>query len=731
MHHKASSTESDQFRRAVEAYRIVQDINSYVAANPGHDEFLLLGDLNEDISRASFQRAQFVLADYQTFSRSASWPAGYRLGADLEALLTQSSLSYLAFPDDRYAGAGGGMHRLDLFQQNGTTRITRPSGGSILDYIFVSTALRDSPLGAPRGEVYNSQLDTEIYPGLRKVGGPLPAATSTNASDHLAVFANIEMEDAEPAASITAFSPAAGAPGATVTITGLLLGGVESVRFGGVEAAFTVEGETRIIATVPAGAATGPITVSGPGGQAWSAQSFLVAVLPTAEFAVATPSLLEGFVAMSGAPSLAQSFAVSAAGLRGPLVVTAPAGFEVSSDGVNFRRSVEVEGAPRGDRAGNYGAQWTAGSNEGNGFAPWYFSTDAGTGQAQAYLADPSLSGVQEMGPQAFTLRAGPEGAAASVWINRALQRPLALGETFSFDWGVNWDSNNGSKGFAVASGSAAVLYVIQYGYPGQIYLLHDGGSVDTGLGFGQRPMRWSFRQIDTTTLNVTATSRTGGTGVAYSTNIVVPGAANSFWWYADSMDPDVRRYSYYDNLSIQPAGPGGGAVEGATLHVRLAADAPVGLVGGDLQLASNGQGLGTLALNGAVSAAGAVYDAWAGSHGLDPSGDGAPGQDKDGDGHSNWLEFAFGTSPVAPDGALVEARASNNAVTFEFLRRKFEVTYQILHTTTLAAAFFAATGLEVVPSSNQDGVPDGWELATFTVPAQGAGFYRIGASPK
>jgi hypothetical protein len=136
------------------------------------------------------------------------------------------------------------------------------------------------------------------------------------------------------------------------------------------------------------------------------------------------------------------------------------------------------------------------------------------------------------------------------------------------------------------------------------------------------------------------------------------------------------------------------------------------------------------LALNGAVSAAGAVYDAWAGSHGLDPSGDGAPGQDKDGDGHSNWLEFAFGTTPVAPDGALVRVRYSNDGVTFEFLRRKTGATYQLLHTANLAAPFVAATGLDVAAVSSQDGVPDGWELAAFTVPAQGAGFYRIGASP-
>lgn len=80
-------------------------------------------------------------------------------------------------------------------------------------------------------------------------------------------------------------------------------------------------------------------------------------------------------------------------------------------------------------------------------------------------------------------------------------------------------------------------------------------------------------------------------------------------------------------------------------LHVRLAADALVGLVSGDLQLTSGGQALGALALNGAVSAAGASYEAWVGLYGLDPAGEGVPGQDADGDRHSNWLEFALGTT--------------------------------------------------------------------------------------
>lgn len=47
------------------------------------------------------------------------------------------------------------------------------------------------------------------------------------------------------------------------------------------------------------------------------------------------------------------------------------------------------------------------------------------------------------------------------------------------------------------------------------------------------------------------------------------------------------------------------------------------------------------------VSGASSPYDTWAASFGLNPATDGAPGFDKDGDGQTNLVEFAFGGSPV------------------------------------------------------------------------------------
>jgi hypothetical protein len=81
----------------------------------------------------------------------------------------------------------------------------------------------------------------------------------------------------EPA--IDSFSPGDGAPGTSVVITGSGFTGATDVAFGGVSVGdgnFSVDSATQITATVPAGAATGIVTVQTPGGSAESADSFTV-----------------------------------------------------------------------------------------------------------------------------------------------------------------------------------------------------------------------------------------------------------------------------------------------------------------------------------------------------------------------------------------------------------------------------------------------------------------------
>lgn len=80
--------------------------------------------------------------------------------------------------------------------------------------------------------------------------------------------------------AITGVNPANGGVGSSVTLTGTKLNGATAVQFHGTPAPFDVQSATRITTTVPAGAATGKVTVSTPSGTATSPNDFTVLVVP-------------------------------------------------------------------------------------------------------------------------------------------------------------------------------------------------------------------------------------------------------------------------------------------------------------------------------------------------------------------------------------------------------------------------------------------------------------------
>ncbi len=65
---------------------------------------------------------------------------------------------------------------------------------------------------------------------------------------------------------INSFTPTNGVPGTIVTIFGLDFLGATNVSFNGASASFSVSNNNKIVATVPNGATTGPISVAGPAG---------------------------------------------------------------------------------------------------------------------------------------------------------------------------------------------------------------------------------------------------------------------------------------------------------------------------------------------------------------------------------------------------------------------------------------------------------------------------------
>jgi hypothetical protein len=104
--------------------------------------------------------------------------------------------------------------------------------------------------------------------GLIMVTAPGGSATSANAFTVTTA--------PPPAPTFSSFTPTSGPVGTKVTITGTGFTGTTRVAFSGTSASFTVSSNTSITATVPAGARTGPISVTSPGGTATSSRSFRV-----------------------------------------------------------------------------------------------------------------------------------------------------------------------------------------------------------------------------------------------------------------------------------------------------------------------------------------------------------------------------------------------------------------------------------------------------------------------
>ncbi|MFH8386764.1 IPT/TIG domain-containing protein [Kitasatospora sp. NPDC018058] len=154
-------------------------------------------------------------------------------------------------------------------------------------------------------------------------------------------------------------SPVPGAAGSVVTLTGSGFSGVTAVRFGAVAASsFTVVSATQIIATVPVGSGTVPVTVTIPGG---TSDGVAFSYVPVPQLVSVVPA--------AGPISGGTAVTVAGSGLSAATAVTfgsAPAGFTVVSDG-DLVATVPV------------------GSGSGSGTVQVTVTTPGGTGNSLAY----------------------------------------------------------------------------------------------------------------------------------------------------------------------------------------------------------------------------------------------------------------------------------------------------------------------------------------------------------
>lgn len=194
LHLKSGTTAQERFRRAVEMKRVVGYFASQGLTND--DNFILLGDFNPSSTNRTFTALPTDL------------PTTFSLGADLTFPITYSTNPLTYFTSNVPT-------KLSALQLNGSpsTYDTSRTNGPTLDLILVSSAIAGRPHAT---EVYNSTFDTSNSLGLPKSGSPLAATTSALASDHYAVFADLELDQDYPNLTASA-SPSSLAEGSATS----------------------------------------------------------------------------------------------------------------------------------------------------------------------------------------------------------------------------------------------------------------------------------------------------------------------------------------------------------------------------------------------------------------------------------------------------------------------------------------------------------------------------------
>jgi hypothetical protein len=204
------------------------------------------------------------------------------------------------------------------------------------------------------------------------------------------------------------------------------------------------------------------------------------------------------------------------------------------------------------DIGGNYTSPtWTNGANGGSGFLAWTISSGGGTGGAGGtFIGDPAAAGISGMSTSSFGMFANPSGSGAFANADRQFTNAMSVGDTFSFQWGINWDSGaTGNKGFNLYTGAPGTGEIINVNNGGSDAITFNG--VNTGFGFGTSVMNWSFTLTDATTLAVSVNDRDGsGT---FSTNLTVAASPLSFRFYASDMQAGDNAQPYFNNLNVVP----------------------------------------------------------------------------------------------------------------------------------------------------------------------------------
>lgn len=353
------------------------------------------------------------------------------------------------------------------------------------------------------------------------------------------------------------------------------------------------------------------------------------------------------------------------------------------------------------DGAANYAGSWADNSNQGTGFGAWTFNHIQGSGYAGVFIGSPTNAGITGFSGNAFGFYANPPGSGANAEVLRSFAASMPVGSTFSFKWGVNWDSNvEGSyRGFSLFAGDTELVYINM----ANSSTININGS-PMFSAYGTQAMTLHFEYLASGSLRVWGTGRDGTE--SYDQTLAVPaGAPTRFKFYFNATDSgEDHRQMYFDELALSTGGDSG---ETLSASVTITREEP--------SSDSNEDG---------------VPDAWLLSHGLDvntPASDVAPNGYTIGESYIMDLDPNDANTPP-----MLMEMTGNGAKPFTFSAPADGRRYMVQFTTNLFSPFVdIGENVDVGHEIEVNGNPEGYyRIRFYDDSTEQPGSVSVGAVP-
>lgn len=249
-----------------------------------------------------------------------------------------------------------------------------------------------------------------------------------------------------------------------------------------------------------------------------------------------------------GASENTIQFNANGLGVATDVLITA-----TNADVISNNYAVDVVAAPTNmiDVAANYDNSWFDGDKSGKGFGAWTLNVTPAAGFAGVFIGNPADAGISGMDAQSFGFYANPVGSGANAEISRSLDNALTVGQTFSFQWGLNFDSNDAAsnRGLNLNAG-ATQLVNINMGASSTLTI--NGSPMLTNYGVNAFTVECTL--LSATELRVQVQVGRDGSEV-YDDTIVVAGAPDNFTFYFNGTTTEAERQMYLNNFAITEGG--------------------------------------------------------------------------------------------------------------------------------------------------------------------------------